>query len=183
MYCLLIYISVEFKLSLNVTHHFTWYSLEMNLWANASICSDAMKTLFPKSLKKSAKADLLRGLLCVPPHRPLWRHWCYPEGWTRAPRRPPAAAAAEMWVAAHCGQRRCNYRAQLCRTYAPHCSQAPTVSWFPRPDLAGPCLGGSPPLGTNCFLIAKLFGRQLGILHTVFWVEHKSQQALGSPGA
>ena len=91
-------------------------SLEMNLWANASICSDAMKTLFPKSLKKSAKADLLRGLLCVPPHRPLWRHWCYPEGWTRAPRRPPAAAAAEMWVAAHCGQRRCAPSSTLHRT-------------------------------------------------------------------
>ena len=40
------------------------------------------------------------GACCVSPHRPLWRHWCYPEGWTRAPRRPPAAAAAEMVVAA-----------------------------------------------------------------------------------
>ena len=75
------------------------------------------------------------------------------------------------------------HRAQLCRTYTPHCSQAPTVSWFPRPDLAGPCLGGSPPPGTDCFLISKLIGRQLGILHTVFWVEHKSRQALGSPRA
>ena len=170
MYCLLIYISVEFKLSLNVTHHFTWYSLEMNLWANASICSDAMKTLFPKSLKKSAKADLLRGLLCVPPHRPLWRHWCYPEGWTRAPRRPPAAAAAEMWVAAHCGQRRCNYRAQLCITHHTALQSSADSQLIPE---ARPC--GTLPWGlttTDCFLISKLIGRQLGILHTVFWVEH-----------
>ena len=65
MYCLLIYISVEFKLSLNVTHHFTWYSLEMNLWANASICSDAMKTLFPKSLKKSW--PVAGSAVCPPP--------------------------------------------------------------------------------------------------------------------
>ena len=35
------------------------------------------------------------GACCVSPHRPLWRHWCYPEACPCAPmpRRPPAAAA------------------------------------------------------------------------------------------
>ena len=172
MYCLLIYISwiqTEFKCYASLYLIFT-----RNLWANASICSDAMKTLFPKSLKK---ADLLRGLLCVPPHRPLWRHWCYPEGWTRAPRRPPAAAAAEMWVAAHCGQRRCAPSSTLYNAL----QSSADSQLIPE---ARPC--GTLPWGlttTDCFLISKLIGRQLGILHTVFWVEHKSWQALGSPRA
>ena len=140
MYCLLIYISVEFKLSLNVTHHFTWYSLEMNLWANASICSDAMKTLFPKSLKKKLTCC---GVCCVSPPTDHY------DGTGAIPRGGLARPDAHQPLQ----PQRCELQRtaanvdvhQLCRTYTPHCSQAPTVSWFPRPDLAGPCLGGSPP--------------------------------------
>ena len=106
------------------------------------------------------------GAWCVCPHRPLWRHWCYPEGWTSAPRRPPAAAAAEMVVAAfnlHVHVQRCTPR--NVRTTLP-----PSAD----PDLAGPCLRGSPVL--NCFLISTTCQRDCSEGSTVKLSENKLQK-------
>ena len=106
------------------------------------------------------------GAWCVCPHRPLWRHWCYPEGWTSAPRRPPAAAAAEMVVAAfnlHVHVQRCTPR--NVRTTLP-----PSAD----PDLAGPCLRGSPVL--NCFLISTTCQRDCSEGSTVKLFENKLQK-------
>ena len=88
------------------------------------VCSNFLKMCQIHWEKKVALWLTCCGAWCVSPHRPLWRHWCYPEGWNRAPSRPPAAAAAEMVVAVfnlHVHVQRCtplNVRTTL-----------PPVSW------------------------------------------------------
>ena len=152
------YMLLYFTFEWYFAHHFFCISLILNLSVNENV---------QKSLKKIPLWLLTCcGAWCVCPHRPLWRHWCYPEGWTSAPRRPPAAAAAEMVVAAfnlHVHVQRCTPR--NVRTTLP-----PSAD----PDLAGPCLRGSPVL--NCFLISTTCQRDCSEGSTVKLSENKLQK-------